>query len=99
MKTINVKNINLSEVEQLSRKQLKNVLGGYGSGSTVPAFCSAMCTCPTGYRIIDSNQQSYDVSADCSPCGAIDNVGVKCGDGSEVLCDSNLNCEEIPILT
>lgn len=33
MKKISLKNLNLEEVEQLSREQLKNVLGGYIGGS------------------------------------------------------------------
>ena len=34
MKKISLKNLNLQEVKQLSREQLKNVLGGFsGSGS------------------------------------------------------------------
>lgn len=39
MKKISLKNLNLSETETLSREQLKNVLGGAGSGSTTD-------TCP-----------------------------------------------------
>lgn len=33
MKKISLKNLNLKEVNQLSREQLKNILGGSGSGS------------------------------------------------------------------
>ncbi|WP_140937582.1 TIGR04149 family rSAM-modified RiPP [Sphingobacterium lumbrici] len=98
-KKISLKNLNIKEVEQLSRTQLRNVLGGYSGETTVPAICSATCTCPSGYRIIDSNQQSYDVTADCSPCSAIDDVGVVCGNGSNVLCNNDSNCEPIPIST
>jgi len=36
MKKISLKNLNLKEVEQLSREQLKNVLGGADSGSGDP---------------------------------------------------------------
>lgn len=33
MKKISLKNLNLKEVEQLSREQLKNVLGGFTGGT------------------------------------------------------------------
>jgi len=36
MKKISLKNLNLKEVEQLSREQLKNVLGGYTGGTGGP---------------------------------------------------------------
>lgn len=36
MKKISLKNLNLKEVEQLSRVQLKSFLGGDGSGSPNP---------------------------------------------------------------
>lgn len=44
MKKISLKNLNLKEVEQLSREQLKNVLGGYADTST----SSGGGGCPTG---------------------------------------------------
>ncbi|MBB2952986.1 hypothetical protein [Sphingobacterium sp. JUb56] len=36
MKKISLKKLNLQDVEQLSREQLKNVLGGYSGGTTAP---------------------------------------------------------------
>lgn len=47
MKKISLKNLNLKEVEQLSRNQLKNVLGGFngsGGGSGGDYYeCEATC--------------------------------------------------------
>ncbi|MBB2951299.1 hypothetical protein [Sphingobacterium sp. JUb56] len=40
MKKISLKNLNLKSVDQLSREQLKNVLGGYSSNNT-----TAITTC------------------------------------------------------
>lgn len=34
MKKISLKNLNLNEVESLSREELKNVLGGFAAGTT-----------------------------------------------------------------
>ena len=52
MKKISLKNLNLNETEALSREQLKNVLGGYGGGTTgtIPLptggpNCSFTCEC------------------------------------------------------
>ncbi|WP_140937577.1 TIGR04149 family rSAM-modified RiPP [Sphingobacterium lumbrici] len=45
MKKISLKSLNLSEVEQLSRSQLKDVLGGFMSTSdsiTIPG-CTVRC--------------------------------------------------------
>lgn len=52
MKKISLKNLNLDEVEQLSREQLKNVLGGFtgsggsgtGPGSGGSGNCADPCT-------------------------------------------------------
>lgn len=51
MKKISLKSLNLKEVEQLSREQLKNVLGGSGAESVTVAKCDGHCTkhsqCPS----------------------------------------------------
>lgn len=57
MKKISLKNLNLNEVEQLSREQLKNVVGGFVDGSGegncgenayYDSFLST-CVCNSGY--------------------------------------------------
>lgn len=57
MKKISLKNLNLNEVEQLSREELKNVVGGsgYGSGGSdcgenahFETFANK-CVCNSGY--------------------------------------------------
>lgn len=56
MKKISLKNLNLKEVEQLSREQLKNVLGGWADGTRTtywditvncPDDMPHICNCPT----------------------------------------------------
>lgn len=100
MKKISLKNLNLDEVEQLSRDQLKNVLGGYSAGTTgAPAYCAASCTCPSGYISNVDGTSAYALTATCTGCAAVDNTGVKCSDGTESLCDSGTHCKVIPIET
>jgi natural product precursor len=43
MKKISLKNLNLKDVDQLSREQLKNVLGGYSNGTT-GVYCDESLT-------------------------------------------------------
>ena len=51
MKKISLKNLNIIEVEQLSREQLKDVLGGYAAAKTTTKCiqgvgkCSSDCPC------------------------------------------------------
>lgn len=51
MKKISLKNLNLKEVDQLSREQLKNVLGGW-TGATTGGGTDGITTvpspCPSG---------------------------------------------------
>jgi len=52
MKKISLKNLNLKEVDQLSREQLKNVLGGFmggtNGGGTEGGTEGGTTECPTG---------------------------------------------------
>lgn len=109
MKKISLKDINLNGIEQLSRDELKKVLGGfdggyggYGDGGYGGvASCSAECYCPTGYRVKGSNETMYEVSGSCEGgCVARDGVGVECTDiEGYVYCDDGANCEKIPSYT
>jgi len=76
MKKISLKNLNLKEVEQLSREQLKNVLGGYTGGTrgggddptaTETEEDSCVKACGTGGR----GQGDACVTTDCEAgtCG------------------------------
>ena len=52
MKKISLKNLNLNEVEQLSREQLKNVLGGFtGGGGSGSTSCSCVLKSSTGISL------------------------------------------------
>ncbi|MNT58670.1 hypothetical protein D3C86_1860430 [compost metagenome] len=66
MKKISLKNLNLKDVEQLSREQLKNVLGGFtGSGGSGGSEGSEVgsevleVTCATSCRGWDSQRFLY----------------------------------------
>ncbi|MBL1408208.1 hypothetical protein [Sphingobacterium faecale] len=64
MKKISLKTLNLKEIEQLSREQLKDVIGGWvssTSGTTTTEDCSASC----------QNQGDSCRNADCKEgsCG------------------------------
>lgn len=73
MKKISLKNLNLKEVEQLSREQLKNVLGGFAaSGGTTGYMC-----CP------DSIASGIGCSK-CVQAGPSDTV--TCSMGIKVAC-------------
>lgn len=75
MKKLQLKALELGARELLSREQLKNVLGGNGSGSDDSGgSAGAKCTAKCG----DSS-----VSITCKgSCSATDNVGVECTEGS-----------------
>ncbi|MGO1595002.1 MAG: TIGR04149 family rSAM-modified RiPP [Sphingobacterium sp.] len=45
MKKISLKTLNLRGVEQLSRTQLKDVMGGGAQGSNIPCYCDGGYTC------------------------------------------------------
>lgn len=72
MKKISLKNLNLKEVEQLSREQLKNVLGGFtggtgGTGGTdpgtdLPGDCTSDSDCPEGKKCDTSLGKCYNNS-------------------------------------
>jgi len=53
MKKLSLKSINLSEIEQLSREQLKNVMGGFigSTETTSPPLQSCDCGEEKGYVI------------------------------------------------
>lgn len=72
--------MNLNETEALSREQLKNVLGGYGGGTTVTiplptggSNCSFTCEC------IGTDGSYYNISVSCAGLTSDQMVG---------LCDS-----------
>lgn len=70
MKKISLKNLNLNELEQLSREQLKNVLGGStdGTDATVPpeskCNCNSKVDCPTS-----PGQKPQDCMGGCDSSG------------------------------
>jgi len=76
MKKLSLKNINLSEIEQLSREQLKNVMGGYSGGytsgpdlfTTEPAEQEGSCLC-----IRENGDSFYVPNPTGMPCDS------KCG--------------------
>lgn len=80
MRKISLKNLNLKEVEQLSREQLKNVLGGSSgwigdSGTTMPeADCSDGTACET--------DGTYCGADDRCTCGWVD---------QSLICTSGFN--------
>lgn len=82
MKKISLKNLNLQEVEQLSREQLKNVLGGFSgsgdddSGSGGP---NTSCTCSDG-RFCGISGSFPDACAKINACV------VTCCGGERVAC-------------
>lgn len=62
MKKISLKSLNLKEVEQLSREQLKDVLGGWSNSTDNPAFGTTTAEdCATSC----SNQGDSCKTADC----------------------------------
>ena len=76
MKKISLKNLNLSETETLSREQLKNVLGGAGSGSTTDACPKDTCGGALGACTNNRSCNSYPCASnspltykDCGPVG------------------------------
>jgi len=67
MRRIELKSLVFEADEILTRKQLKNMIGGSGGS----AFCEAKCTCPNGIILT--------VPSICSgTCNATDEVGVSC---------------------
>ncbi|WP_426791640.1 hypothetical protein [Sphingobacterium sp. WOUb80] len=78
MKKISLKNFNLKEIEQLSREQLKNVLGGYvpkATDVTLPGD-------PTGTTTYA--QSGTRCSSDQHLC--------KCKSGAEYCIPSDMDC-------
>lgn len=78
MKKISLKNLNLKEVEQLSREQLRNVLGGFtdGSGGESEEGTSEGNGCPTGQ----------------APCTCVDESGERYYMGCKTLGACVANC-------
>ncbi|MBL1408206.1 hypothetical protein [Sphingobacterium faecale] len=78
MKKISLKNLNLKEVEQLSRQQLKNVFGGF-SGGTDPSYSD------------EGEPPIYE--DDCVMCETLDSANMKScwyvasPGGGEALCE------------
>ena len=72
MKKISLKNLNLKEVEQLSREQLKNVLGGYTGGTTEDIITTSergLCECDTNCFV-----STYTSNPDCGKiCEGLNN--------------------------
>jgi natural product precursor len=60
MKKISLKNLNLKEVEQLSREQLKNVLGGYTDETTAPSAGCPNVTCSPTPGVGEGNYCAND---------------------------------------
>lgn len=74
MKKISLKNLNLNEVEELSRSQLKEVLGGYigRNGSIEEAMTTNYdCNCP-GTRechvSLNNNPTPEQIKRACQEC-------------------------------
>lgn len=71
MKKISLKNLNTNEVEQLSREQLKNVLGGYtgGSGDGTNDGITSAPNCKVGTdctATITKNGVTTSLTGDCT---------------------------------
>lgn len=85
--------MNLEDVEQLSREQLKNVLGGFtGSGGSGSASCSCSLKSPTGQTLTlpSSTTSSWDTEAKCSNnckayCDGANSGGGDCASFSAVF--------------
>lgn len=58
MKKISLKNLNLKEVEQLSKEQLKDVLGG-------SAYVTIECKCPNGQSHIIACKTTIECANTC----------------------------------
>lgn len=72
MKKISLKNLNLKEVEQLSREQLKGVLGGFagGAGGTDEGVSTADCPAGTAHCYCNGEYRGCRVMVSCiSMCG------------------------------
>ena len=71
MKKISLKNLNLKEVEQLSREQLKDVLGGWtgGTGTEDETEKKPKCNCNNKNDCPDKNDEGKPLGcmADCAP--------------------------------
>ncbi|MGE8428409.1 MAG: hypothetical protein ACN6O7_11055 [Sphingobacterium sp.] len=75
MKKISLKNLNLNEVDQLSREQLKNVLGGYtvgtSSGITEKVTTNHNCNCSSGkycFVSVANNPTAEQIKQACESC-------------------------------
>jgi len=72
MNKISLKNLNLKEVEQLSREQLKSVLGGFtgGTGGTEGGATTADCPAGTTHCYCEGEYRGCRVPVSCiSMCG------------------------------
>jgi|GEM_PF-1399619 len=59
MKKISLKNLNLNEVEKMSRSQLKNILGGYSGETTVPTITEVTTTEPPCHPKLNQSCITY----------------------------------------
>ncbi|WP_270087398.1 hypothetical protein [Sphingobacterium sp. SYP-B4668] len=94
MKKISLKNLNLKEVEQLSREQLKNVLGGWTEGSStdegtdLPGDCTSDADCPSDKKCDTKLGKCYNNSTGYAvPCPTSDGKCVT-RDGEDGTCDT-----------
>lgn len=55
MKKISLKNLHLKDADQLSREQLKHVLGGYSNNTTAPCNNDFITTDPCFENVFDQN--------------------------------------------
>jgi len=70
MKKISLKNLDLGEVEQLTREQLKNVLGGYSFAGTTESQTNHDCGCSPKHCYVDvtNNPTPAEIQKACDDC-------------------------------
>lgn len=70
MKKLQLKALELGATELLSREQLRNVVGGWGSGSGAKKHCNEVCTSndpdDNGFNYSNATNQVCADSTDCS---------------------------------
>ena len=83
MNKISLKNLNLKEVEQLSREQLKNVLGGFTGGAGGTGTDEGTTESPCHRPECDAEDEC-EVASNCGFLGeyTCDSVTVECCEGS-----------------
>jgi hypothetical protein len=87
MKKISLKNLNLKDVDQLTREQLKNVLGGYSNGTT-GGFCNEdhLTTHQCAEKVFDGKGCWVDNAWWAYPCSFPDGGFYGCV-SSKTMCD------------